>query len=388
MSNQWSLPGWGSRNGKSEDGPMAIADDPAAEDAVAVDPIDALAAATLAASENASEESGSDAPAAEAPTADATAVDAPNPSAGSDAGQPEPEITPSTMIGEAESVTTSQDVPGEADAPALEPAIAAAATSAEAPTAEGPTAEVASPEVAAPPEDGPAFLAKLARAMHTTVARERARIDEDIERRRAAHLQAVRDRAAVDEEQIRALAADDMKSIETWAEGEMRRLKLEREQKERELNDDLDVSLKDRGARTDREIASAEAAIAAYRAQAETFFADLDREMDPVEIAQRASAHPAFPSLEASPEVGPSSDATDRSGAVGVMGVPSVGGRGLMGAMAFGSRPLPNGTPEVGGDASQGPAREPATVMARSGSQAGGSDVSPLDSLLGRRSGS
>ncbi len=250
---------------------------------------------------------------------------------------------------------------------------------------EAPVAAAASPGIAAPPEDGPAFLAKLARAMHTTVTRERARIDEDVERRRSAHLQVVRDRAAADEERIRALAADDMMSIEAWAEGEMRRLKLEREQKERELNDDLEVSLKDLGAKTDREIASAEAAIAAYRAEAETFFADLDRETDPVQIARQASRHPAFPSLDVIPDVAADAVTADRSGAIGVMGVPLVGGRGLMGAMSFGSRPLAGGTPAVAGGAPHGPAREAATVAGRAGNQAGGSEDSPLDSLLSPR---
>ena len=220
--------------------------------------------------------------------------------------------------------------------------------------------------------------------MHTTVARERARIDEDIERRRAAHLQAVRDRAAVDEERIRALASEDLKTIETWAAGEMRRLKLEREKKERELNDDLELSLKDRGARTDREIAAAEAAIAAYRAQAEAFFADLDREMDPVEIAQLASAHPSFPSLDTDTGAAPA----DRSGAVGVMGVPSVGGRGLLGAMAFGASPQTSGASVSDGTSPQSPARQAAPVLARTGGPAGGEDDSPLDSLLAPRTGS
>ena len=378
---------------------MAIADvHTATEDVVEVDPIEVLAASL-----------GSAAPATDTSAAEATgagelAV------AARDAGQsePDPEISPSLLIGEAEPVSAEQDLPVAADEPVTESATATAETSAEAPAAEtsaepamaatgaeAPAAEtgveaaaavVAPAEVAAPQEDGPAFLAKLARAMHTTVARERARIDEDIERRRAAHLQAVRDRAAADEEGIRALAADEMKAIETWAEGEMKAIKLEREARERAMNDDLELSLKNRGAKTDGEIASAEAAITAYRTQAEGFFADLDREMDPVEIAHRASLHPAFPSLDAPTQLASDTATGDRSGAIGVMGVSSVGGRGLLGAMSFGSRPQPSGVRVAGGEAAQGTAREGVTVPARTGGQASGGDGSPLDSLLAPRS--
>ena len=296
--------------------------------------------------------------------------------AAADAGRSEPDAASAPLIGAAEPEAIEPDVPVTGGTPAPDPVSTM--------PVEAPVAAAASPELPRP-EDGPAFLAKLARAMHTTVTRERARIDEDVERRRSAHLQVVRDRAAADEERIRALAADDMMSIEAWAEGEMRRLKLEREQKERELNDDLEVSLKDLGAKTDREIASAEAAIAAYRAEAETFFADLDRETDPVQIARQASRHPAFPSLDGIPDVAADAVTADRSGAIGVMGVPLVGGRGLMGAMSFGSRPLAGGTPAVAGGAPHGPAREAATVAGRAGNQAGGSEDSPLDSLLSPR---
>ena len=64
MSNQWSFPGWGSRNGKSDDAPMANALVRADEDAVAADPIEALAAAALASQAQASEGQASESPSA------------------------------------------------------------------------------------------------------------------------------------------------------------------------------------------------------------------------------------------------------------------------------------------------------------------------------------
>jgi hypothetical protein len=304
-------------------------------------------------------------------------------------GSAEPDAPRADASSDAPEAVTGSPIATEAvaEAPAADAPVAEAAA-VDAPAAESGTPESVTVATAdapatapAPVEDGPAFLAKLARAMHTTVARERARIDEDIERRRAAHLQAVRDRAAEDVAGIRALADEDMKAIETWAEGEMRRIKTEREQRERALNDDLELSLKDRDAKTDREIAAAEAAIAAYRAQAEAFFSDLDREMDPVQIAQHASRHPLFPSLDATPDP----VASDRSGGVGVMGVPT-GGRTLMGAMSFGSRSLPGDSTATAG-AAQAQGRE-AGVLARAGGASGDGEESLLDSILGRRSGS
>lgn len=363
MSNQWSLPGWGSRNGKPEDGTTAMADATAAAEPV----VESAEPAEV-----------------DAPTADLLIG-----SADADASAAASDADASPIIGTAEPVATEADPSAVADAPEAEAVattdapVAEATAVAEAPAATGTpeavAAEAPAAEIPTPIEDGPAFLAKLARAMHTTVARERARIDEDIERRRAAHLQAVRDRAAEDVAGIRGLAAEDMKAIETWAEGEMRRIKLEREQRERALNDDLELSLKDRDAKTDREIAAAEAAIAAYRAQAEAFFSDLDREMDPVQIAQQAARHPSFPSLDATPDP----VASDRSGGVGVMGVPT-GGRTLMGAMSFGSRSLPS---DATAGAAQGQGRE-AGVLAHAGGTSGNHDESLLDSILGRRSGS
>ena len=333
MSSQWSLPGWGSRNAKSEEASAS------ATNGVVGD------------------------------TAAADAVTAPD-GTGAASSQPDGAAPVAAETREAAQVE-----------PAAETSAPVASDPAPATGGDGTNGET--PAVV---EDGPAFMAKLARAMHTTAARERARIADDVERRRAAHVQAVRDRAASEVERIRALAGDDMKAIEAWAAGEANRVKLEREQREKALNEDLEVSLKEHRSIIDREVADAETAIAAYRTEVEAFFADLDREADPIEIARQAGRHPVFPTL--APTTGVGADASQAAGpaVVGVMGVPSASGRAEPGAALPGSSSLLIGVPASDGGAGRDDAREPVGVIAGSGGSAAGTADTPLDSLLSPRS--
>jgi hypothetical protein len=90
-----------------------------------------------------------------------------------------------------------------------------------------------------------------------------------------------------------------MSAIDAWADGETKRIQAERERRAAELNKDLETSLSEHHAKIDREIEIVETAIAGYRAEVATFFETLDRETDPVAIAQQAARRPVFPDLEA-----------------------------------------------------------------------------------------
>ena len=151
-------------------------------------------------------------------------------------------------------------------------------------------------------DDGAAFVNELVRAMQTTASAERARTGEDTERRRQGHIDEVRTRETAQADKIRELAADDLKAIETWAEGEMQRIQAERKRRATDLNNDLETSLSEHHALIDREIAGVEAAIAAYRIEVDTFFDGLVQQSDPVLIAQQAARRPVFPSLDTSTE--------------------------------------------------------------------------------------
>ena len=109
---------------------------------------------------------------------------------------------------------------------------------------------------------------------------------------------------------MRELAAEDMKAIEAWADGERKRIQLERHRRATELHEDLDLSLAEHRSKIDREIEGVEKAIAAYRAEVDAFFEGLDRETDVVQIAQHAAWRPVFPTLDAvdEPVTVPSAD--------------------------------------------------------------------------------
>jgi hypothetical protein len=168
-----------------------------------------------------------------------------------------------------------------------------------------------------PVDERSAFLDSLAQAMQETLAAARTRVAEDVERRRAAHIAAINARRDLDASRIRELADEDRKAIDTWAAAERLRIQLERERRTRELQPDLETSLAEHRSRIDREIESAEAAIAAHRADIDAFFATFHRLADPVAIAQHATRRPVFPTLEAIAE-GPDATSGPDAGSPGV----------------------------------------------------------------------
>lgn len=173
------------------------------------------------------------------------------------------------------------------------------------------TAEAETAEIAAEAAVETDFLTELVRAMQTTAGLERVRTGEESDRRRQEHIDAIRAQEASQAERIRELADEDMKAIEAWVGAETTRIQLERERRATELNTDLETSLSEHHAKIEREIESVETAIASYRAEVAEYFEALDRETDPVLIAQQASRRPVFPSLETTDEgASPSNPAT------------------------------------------------------------------------------
>jgi len=155
--------------------------------------------------------------------------------------------------------------------------------------------------------DGGTFLTDLAKAMQTTAAAEQARDSETTEQRRKAHLDSIRAREAIEAEDLRELAKDDVKGIDAWSDGEIKRIKLERERRIASRREQLQIRLEEHRAVVSREVDAVEAAVATYRTEIERFFFRLGSETDPVEIARQAGTRPAFPALE---QIGPDSAAS------------------------------------------------------------------------------
>jgi hypothetical protein len=157
-------------------------------------------------------------------------------------------------------------------------------------------------------DDGTVFLAELVRVMQSTAGAERQRIDDETARRRDAHLAAIQSRRESEVATMRELAAEDLKSIDAWADGERQRIEQEREKRAAALQEDLETSLAEHGSKIDQEVEAVEVAITGYVSEVDAFFATIEQETDPVAIARHASRRPAFPSLDvvATTEVEPS----------------------------------------------------------------------------------
>lgn len=147
-------------------------------------------------------------------------------------------------------------------------------------------------------DDGATFLFDLAKAMQSTAAAEQARNAEGTEQRRQAHIDAIRAREALDAEDLRELAKEDVKGIDAWSDGEIKRVKLERERRIASRREQLQIRLEEHRTVVAREVEAVEAAISAYRTDIEAYFQRLGSETDPVAIARCAGTRPPFPVLE------------------------------------------------------------------------------------------
>src|SRR3954451_6989166 len=148
----------------------------------------------------------------------------------------------------------------------------------------------------------PSFLDDLAKAMRTTAAAEQARDSEITDQRRQSHLDAIRAREALEAEELRELAKEDVKGIDAWSDGEIKRIKLERERRIAARREQLQIRLEDHRTVVGREVEAVEASVGAYRADIAEYFRRLESETDPVAIARFARTRPPFPDLN---QVGP-----------------------------------------------------------------------------------
>jgi hypothetical protein len=208
-------------------------------------------------------------------------------------------VAPETAIGVAEPLG---EEPGTTDAESIEPAGEASLSDADAATAEAAAAAAAATAAVESSDEGSEFLAELVRAMQTAAGMERARIGEDIDRRRQQQIDEVQARKASEADRMRELAAEDVQGIEAWVEVETARIQLERERRATAVREDLETSLAEHSSKIDREIETLDRAISIYRAQVEAFFDSLDGETDPILIAQKAASRPLFPALGAAAE--------------------------------------------------------------------------------------
>jgi len=141
------------------------------------------------------------------------------------------------------------------------------------------------------------FLAELAKAMQSTAAAEQARSAEETEQRRQSHIDAIRAREAIEAEELRELAKDDVKGIDAWSDGEIKRIKLERERRIAARREQLQIRLEEHRTVVGREVEAVEASVGAYRADIAEYFRRLESETDPVAIARFAGSRPPFPDL-------------------------------------------------------------------------------------------
>jgi hypothetical protein len=146
--------------------------------------------------------------------------------------------------------------------------------------------------------DGGQFLAELAKAMQTTAAAEQTRNAEETEQRRQSHIDAIRAREAIEAEELRELAKEDVKGIDAWSDGEIKRIKLERERRIAARREQLQIRLEEHRTVVGREVEAVEASIGAYRADIAEYFRRLESETDPVAIARYAGTRPPFPNLD------------------------------------------------------------------------------------------
>ena len=146
------------------------------------------------------------------------------------------------------------------------------------------------------------FLDDLAKAMRTTAAAEQARDAEITDQRRQSHLDAIRAREALEAEELRELAKEDVKGIDAWSDGEIKRIKLERERRIASRREQLQVRLEEHRLVIASEVEAVETAISGYRLETERFFDRIGSQTDPVEIARQAGTRPPFPDLD---QIGP-----------------------------------------------------------------------------------
>ena len=153
----------------------------------------------------------------------------------------------------------------------------------------------------AAPYNAADFPLRFVRAMHDAARSYRERISEEIELRRVALLTGIREHRRAEVLRARRTAAHERRAVDAWAATAQRQIKSERQRRKVEIEADLRRTLRDQNEQVERRVKEVEAALAAHRAEVDSFFDELEQERDPVVIAQRARQRPSFPVLDATP---------------------------------------------------------------------------------------
>lgn len=138
------------------------------------------------------------------------------------------------------------------------------------------------------------FPVRVVRSMHEAARAHRARLEEEIELRRVALTTAIREQRRADVMRARKEAAQNRRGVDAWAATSQRQIKSERQRRKVEIDNELRRSLREMNQQVDRRVKEIESALAAHRAAIDAFFEEIERERDPVAIAERASERPAL----------------------------------------------------------------------------------------------
>jgi hypothetical protein len=134
--------------------------------------------------------------------------------------------------------------------------------------------------------------------MHVAAARERERIGEIVADDAAEHIEKARTRGAIEAAELRRLADDEIREIESWAAREIKHIRHEAGRRSKERRADLASFLQRHDAIIATEIAGVETAVADYAATLAHFVEGLIATADPSEIARRADSVPTPPNLD------------------------------------------------------------------------------------------
>ena len=141
------------------------------------------------------------------------------------------------------------------------------------------------------------LLGELSKAMHAAAESQHVRIAEELQRHRATQVKAIKARATSESAELKKVSQQEAGEIDAWAAAATQLIATERAQKIDAQRETLEAELLRQEVIAERKVLAVEAAVLAHQTELDTFFSQLQRETDPVEIARLASSLPSFPSL-------------------------------------------------------------------------------------------
>ncbi len=187
----------------------------------------------------------------------------------------------------------TQPVGSQADEPEDDVTPTASSSVANADHAPGGTAEAVAPS--SRPNRPSKFLADLTKAMQTAAEAER---DETLTQYRSevkAFVEQIHAESSERATEYRKRSDEDVAAIREWSKGEMARIREETDRRITARKADLDVQLERHGARVEREIERVEGRVGAYEAEMARFFERLLAVDDPTRFAGMAASLPEPP---------------------------------------------------------------------------------------------